>query len=250
VRSRIFMPSLCVARGLGVTYASLKGEVRALSGVDLTVERATICGVIGASGSGKTTLGLALAGLLPEDARLEGELTLAGHPITRREDFDPLRGRVVTYIPQEPGLALNPVLRAVTQVRDAARCALGLGRAEADDRARKALAEAGLASKALQEAYPHELSGGQRQRVLLARAFLLCSQLVVADEPTSALDAVTQRGILRLFWELKTAGSAVLFITHTPKLLPGFALQAVWMAEGRVMAAGDTEMVLARGAAR
>jgi peptide/nickel transport system ATP-binding protein len=141
---------------------------------------------------------------------------------------------VVTYVPQEPGLALNPVLRAVTQVRDSALCAMGMNRKAADRAARQALDKAGLAGAALQEAYPHELSGGQRQRVLLARAFLLGSQLVVADEPTSALDAVTQREILRLFEELRASGSAVLLITHNPSILRGLAQETVRVSLGRV----------------
>ena len=92
----------------------------------------------------------------------------------------------------------------------------------------------------MQEAYPHELSGGQRQRVLLARAFLLHSQLVVADEPTSALDAVTQREILRLFEDICAGGSAVLFITHTPSILNGLAKEIVQVSSGpdRIAASG------------
>lgn len=229
------MSPICEASGLGVTYSTESGPVRALVDIDLSLFPGEICGVLGPSGSGKSTLGLALAGLLPESSKVSGTITLAGHTIERPSDWNSLRGRVVTYVPQEPGLALNPVLRAVTQVRDSALCALGMNRKAADRAARQALERAGLGSAALQEAYPHELSGGQRQRVLLARAFLLSSQLVVADEPTSALDAVTQRGILRLFEDIRASGSAVLLITHNSAILRGLAKEIVWVCDGRIV---------------
>jgi peptide/nickel transport system ATP-binding protein len=228
------MTPICEASGLGVTYSTESGPVCALADVNLSLFPAEICGVLGPSGSGKSTLGLALAGLLPASAQINGSITLAGHRIEKPGDWEPLRGRVVTYVPQEPGLALNPVLRAVTQVRDSALCAMGMRRQAADHAARQALDRAGLSGAALQDAYPHELSGGQRQRVLLARAFLLSSQLVVADEPTSALDAVTQQEILRLFEELRASGSTVLLITHNPSILRGLAKETVRVSQGRV----------------
>jgi peptide/nickel transport system ATP-binding protein len=229
------MPPICEALGLSVTYSAESGPVRALVDIDLRLFPGEICGVLGPSGSGKSTLGLALAGLLSESVQISGTIAFAGRKIERPSDWDDLRGRVVTYVPQEPGLALNPVLRAVTQVRDSALCALGMNRKAADRAARRALERAGLGSAELQEAYPHELSGGQRQRVLLARAFLLASQLVVADEPTSALDAVTQREILRLFEEIHASGSAVLLITHNPAILRGLAQKTVHVSEGRIV---------------
>jgi peptide/nickel transport system ATP-binding protein len=229
------MPPICEASGLGVTYSTESGPVCALVDIDLSLFSGEICGVLGPSGSGKSTLGLALAGLLSESARISGTIALAGHRIERPIDWDALRGRVVTYVPQEPGLALNPVLRAVTQVRDSALCALGMSRKAADRAARQSLERAGLGSADLQDAYPHELSGGQRQRVLLARAFLLASQLVVADEPTSALDAVTQREILGLFDDIRASGSAVLLITHNPAILRGLAKETVHLSEGRIV---------------
>lgn len=229
------MTPICEAAGLGVTYSTESGPVAALVDIHLRLFPREIRGVLGPSGSGKSTLGLALSGLLPENAQVTGAITLAGHTIKRPGDWEPLRGRVVTYVPQEPGLALNPVLRAVTQVRDSALCALGMGRKAADRAARQALEQAGLGSAELQDAYPHELSGGQRQRVLLARAFLLSSQLVVADEPTSALDAVTQREILRLFEDIRARGSSVLLITHKPSILYGLAKDVIHVRDGRLV---------------
>jgi peptide/nickel transport system ATP-binding protein len=234
------MTPVCEAAGLGVTYSTESGPVSALAGVDLKLNAGEVLGVLGPSGSGKSTLGLALAGLLPANARLSGVVTLAGHTLRQTEDWRPLLGRVVTYVPQEPALALNPVARAVTQVRDSALCALGMNRKQADAAARQALERAGLARRELQQAYPHELSGGERQRVLIARAFLLGSRLVVADEPTSALDAVTQMGILKLFAELRDGGSAVLLITHNPGILQGLAQAVVTIQGGRLKPSGAT----------
>ena len=195
------MTPICEAAGLGVTYSTESGPVRALSDVNLSLYPQQVCGVLGPSGSGKSTLGLALAGLLPPTASIAG--------------------------------TINPVLRAVTQVRDSAQCALGMNRKTAERAARDALARAGLGVE-WQDSYPHELSGGQRQRVLIARAFLLSSQLVVADEPTSALDAVTQRDVLGLFEELRSGGSAVLLITHNPLILQGLADTVVLVRAGRL----------------
>jgi peptide/nickel transport system ATP-binding protein len=238
------MVPICVATGLGVSYSTRSGTVSALAGVDLALSPSTVYGVVGASGAGKSTLGLALSGLLPPGAHLVGKLAFGDRSIEREADWDPLRGRVVTYVPQEPALALNPVLRAVTQVRDAAICVMGMSRRNAAIAAREALGKAGLDRTSLQNAYPHEMSGGERQRVLLARAFLLKSQLIVADEPTSALDAVTQLGILRLFEQLRASGSAVLFITHTPHILRGLASEALLIAGGRLRARGSLEDVI------
>ena len=220
------------------TGLSKTGPEVALAGIDLSLAAGEVLGVLGPSGSGKSTLGLALSGQLPDNAVVSGEIVAGGVKAATRRDWEPLLGRVVTYIPQEPALALNPVLRAITQVRDAAICCLKIGSAEANALAREALTRAGLGERDQQMAYPHELSGGQRQRVLLARAFLLGSQLVVADEPTSALDAVTQREIMRLFEELRAGGSAIVFITHNPPLLRGFASQTLVLCKGRSVAGG------------
>ncbi len=229
------MSPICEVSGLGVTYSTESGPVRALVDVDLSLGAGAICGLLGPSGSGKSTLGLALAGLLGDNAQVTGTISFSGRRIERTSDWDGLRGRVVTYVPQEPGLALNPVLRAVTQVRDSALCALGMNRKSAERAARDALTRAGLGNTDLQDAFPHELSGGQRQRVLLARAFLLASQLVVADEPTSALDAVTQFEILHLFEELRASGSAILLITHNPAILRGLAHDVIRVSESRIV---------------
>jgi ABC-type glutathione transport system ATPase component len=238
------MVPICVATGLGVSYSTRSGTVTALAGVDLALHSSTVYGVVGASGAGKSTLGLALSGLLPAGSHRTGELAFGDRRVEREADWDSIRGRGVTYVPQEPALALSPVLRAVTQVRDAAMCAFGMSRRDATNAARDALGKAGLERNSLQNAYPHEMSGGERQRVLLARAFLLKSQLIVADEPTSALDAVTQLGILRLFEQLRTGGSAVLFITHTPHILRGLASEALLIAGGRLRVRGSLEDVM------
>ena len=160
------MSPICEAVGLGVTYSTESGPVTALADVDLKLFPGEICGVLGPSGSGKSTLGLALAGLLGDNAQLTGSIVLAGRRVERREDWDTLRGRVVTYVPQEPGLALNPVL-----ARRDAGSRLGAVRLGHESQGRRPRRAAGVgASGARHRRTSERLSTRAERRAAAARA--------------------------------------------------------------------------------
>ena len=224
--------------GLTVAYA---GAARpALSGIDLAIAAGTRLAVIGESGSGKSTLALALAGLLPGEARVEGRIGWPGL------DQAPRAGRDIGFVFQDAGASLNPVLRVGRQVAEVARVHLGLSRREAETRALALFRRVRLPDpEAAMRAFPHRLSGGQRQRVAIAAAIAAGPRLLIADEPTSALDTVVQAGIVSLLEALvREDGMTLVFVTHDIALASGFADRIAVLDGGRLVEEGATAAVL------
>jgi peptide/nickel transport system ATP-binding protein len=222
---------LIAVRGLRISFASDAGLARVLDGVDLTINRGEIMGLIGESGCGKTTLARAILGILPRNAaRVEGgEIRFEGRALLGLDETTlatEIRGAQIAYIPQDPFTAFNPVFTIGTQIGDLMRFKSPLlreGRMSARDRRR---ADHGRVIDLLRQVqlpdpegvlrkYPHEVSGGQRQRLMIAMALLPEPRLVIADEPTTALDVTVQAQILKLLKQLaRERGVAVLFTTH------------------------------------
>ncbi|MFT4305844.1 MAG: ATP-binding cassette domain-containing protein, partial [Microbacterium sp.] len=177
------MSPLLTVDGLTVEYVPAEPVLREVS---LTVDVGEIVAVVGESGSGKTTLARTVLGLLPSSARVTGgSADLAGTVLTDADarTWRALRGRLLGYVPQDPGTSLNPSRRVGSQVVEALR-AHRIGRAR-DEEAVRALTAAGLREpERVARAWPHELSGGMRQRALIAGAFVAGPRLIVADEPT------------------------------------------------------------------
>jgi peptide/nickel transport system ATP-binding protein len=219
---------LIAVRGLRVSFGSDAGIARVLDGVDLSIRAGEIRGLVGESGCGKTTLARAILGILPRGAaRIDaGTIRFQGADLLAMPEAqlaDQVRGRSITYIPQDPSTAFNPVFTIGTQIFDLMRFKSPLagerGRARQEaDRARieKFLRLVQLPNPdAVLRKYPHEVSGGQRQRLMIAMALLTEPRLVIADEPTTALDVTVQAQILKLLKGLaRDQGVAVLFTTH------------------------------------
>ena len=233
------MSGLAIALdGLSVAYA---GTARpALCGIDLAVAAGSRLAVIGESGSGKSTLALALAGLLPDDACVEGRLAWPGL------DRAPQAGRDIGFVFQDAGASLNPVLRVGAQVAEVARVHLGLTRREAADHALALFRRVRLPDpEAAMRAFPHRLSGGQRQRVAIAAAIAAGPRLLIADEPTSALDTVVQARIVALLDTLvREDGMTLVFVTHDIALASGFADRIAVLDGGRLSEEGPAAAVL------
>jgi ABC-type glutathione transport system ATPase component len=234
---------LLQVRDLTIHYRERNGtERRALAGVGFDLNPGETLGLLGESGCGKTTLALALIGLLPDSAHVaSGSIRLRGREILRADErlLREIRGTQVSLIFQEPDSALNPVLRAGDQVAEVIRAHTGWKGRRCRQLSEAALADVRLSDAGIYHAYPHQLSGGQRQRVVIAQALCCKPALLIADEPTSALDNTTQAEILLLLRELKERlHLAILFITHNPDLLAGFADRVLVMYAGRIVEEG------------
>ncbi len=244
------MESVLEVQNLQVSYRSHERRSRpVLSGVSFGLTPGEILGVLGESGSGKSTLAAAILRLLPSNGHIgNGAVFFEGKNILQApsEELRQIRGGRVALIFQEPSLALHPTIRVGEQVRRVLAAHQSLSRNELDKRARNVFTQLFPQDvDRILRSYPHQLSGGQRQRALIAQAIACNPAIVIADEPTAALDPVTQLEILGVFRSLREQLSlAMIFITHNPALLSGFADRILVLYAGQVAEWGPAESVL------
>lgn len=232
---------------LRIAYHGREGRTEGVAGIDFQLRAGEILAIVGESGSGKSTTAAALMGLLAANARVEaGSIRLAGQELTQASErqWQSIRGRSIGFVPQDPGLSLDPVKRIGNQLLEALTLH-GVPKALARLRSLELLREVGLAdAERIFRGYPHQLSGGMRQRVLIAIALANDPPLIIADEPTSALDVGVQRQILdRLQALARERGTAVLLITHDLGVALDRADRLLVMHQGRIVEAGDARRV-------
>jgi oligopeptide/dipeptide ABC transporter ATP-binding protein len=239
--------TLLDVRDLVVDLPSHDGDVRIIDQVSFTVEAGRTTGLIGESGSGKTMTALAVIGLLPSGAAIDGHLwwrsedLLAASPRRRRQ----VRGREIAMIFQDSLAGLNPsqtIGRQVTEIprRD------GMDRARLSDTATELLDRVGIPDPARRATdYPHQFSGGMRQRAMTALALAGHPQLILADEPTTALDVTVQARILAMLRRLRDEEhTAMLLVSHDLRVMSHVADDLVVMYAGRVCERGPARAVL------
>jgi peptide/nickel transport system ATP-binding protein len=244
------MASVLEIQNLQVSYRSREVRSRpVLSGVSFDLMPGEILGVLGESGSGKSTLAASVLRLLPPNGQIEkGAVLYEGHDLLQAnpEELRQIRGGSIALIFQEPSLALHPTIRVGEQVRRVLAAHQRSAKNVLNDRTREVFTQLfPQDTDRILCSYPHQLSGGQRQRALIAQAIACSPSLVIADEPTAALDPVTQMEILGVFRSLREKlGIAMIFITHNPALLSGFADRLLVLYAGQVVEWGPAEIVL------
>jgi len=235
--------SLLSVRNLNVTYTTQGGEVPAVRGVDLEVDRGEVLGLAGESGCGKSTVAHAVLRLLPPGARAEGEVLLDEEDVLAMK---PGRLRAVRWteaaiVFQGAMHALNPVRRVGDQIAEAMTIHRRASEREALLRARELVEQVGLPARRARD-FPHELSGGQKQRIMIAMALACNPSLIIADEPTTALDVMVQAQVLALLSGLQREfGLAMIFITHDLSVLVEACDRIAVMYAGRVVEEGPSE---------
>jgi ABC-type glutathione transport system ATPase component len=236
-----FTPAaLLQVRGLCVEFHTGPAPVQALQSLDFELAPGESLGVLGESGSGKSTLALALLRLLPEHARVSGDVQFRGQDLLKAnaKQLRAIRGAGISLISQEPALALNPVLTIGRQIADVLCAHESVNAQQQHERVAEALRQVGLPDPArIIRAYPHQLSGGQRQRAAIAQALICRPALLIADEPLSSLDTATQSEVLELFRALKTElGLSMIFISHNAGVFPSLCERALVLREGAPVA--------------
>ena len=269
------MDELLAVRDLQVSFLTDRGPARVLDGIGLDIAPGEVVGLVGESGCGKTTLARAILGILPAAAARVGggEIRFKGRDLLREDPDvvnDAIRGRAITFIPQDPFSSFNPLFSVGAQLMDLMKWksprregaanggpwpALLRGYPRARYRADHESVLEILRAAQLPEPeralgrLPHEFSGGQRQRLMIAMALLPRPDLVIADEPTTALDVTIQAQILRLLRQLvKERGVSVLFTTHDLGTAHEICDRIVVMYAGQEMESAPTEAFFRRPA--
>ncbi|MEX3106662.1 MULTISPECIES: amino acid ABC transporter ATP-binding protein [unclassified Streptomyces] len=216
------------------------GDLDVLQGVDIDVEPGEVVVLIGASGSGKSTLLRIMCDLERADG---GEVWVNGVPLHDRRRAPEIFGHVGMVFQQfnlfPHRTALGNVTLALLKVR-------GLGKADAEERGRAALARVGLADKAA--SYPAQLSGGQQQRVAIARALAMDPSVMFFDEPTSALDPELVGEVTGVMRSLAEDGMTMVVVTHEMRFAKDTADRVVFMDGGVVLEQGPPREVFANPA--
>ena len=238
--------ALLEVKDLRVSFEIPDGEVRAVRGIDFTVEPGDSIAIVGESGSGKTQSMLAILGLLAENGTASGQALFKGEDLMQMsaQELNRYRGKEVAMIFQDPMTALNPFLNIEKQMVEVVMHHQGLNRKEARVHAVEMLRAVRIPDPEQRiRQYPHEFSGGMRQRIMVAMGLLCEPEVLIADEPTTALDVTVQAQIGDLIRSLQhSSNMAIVLITHDLGVVAGCDRVLVMYA-GQVVEYGTVEQI-------
>ena len=231
---------------LRIHFETFAGEVQAIRGVNLKLEKGETLALVGESGSGKSVTAKSIMKLLSNNAVVkEGTITFKGENILEKSerDMQSIRGKKIAMIFQDPMTSLDPTMKIGKQITEVIIKHEKASKEEADKRAEELLELVGIPNaKERMKQYPHQFSGGQRQRIVIAIALACNPDVLIADEPTTALDVTIQAQILELLKELHFQ-MAIIFITHDLGVVANVADRVAVMYAGKVVEVGTADEV-------
>jgi oligopeptide/dipeptide ABC transporter ATP-binding protein len=250
-------------KGLHTYFHLAEGVVRAVNGVDLTIQRGRTLGIVGESGCGKSITAMSLMRLIPDPGRIEqGEILFYRSSVQRDaggvtdivnitaldasgREMRGIRGNQISMVFQEPMTAMSPVRTVGKQITEAIELHQKVNPEEAQERAIDMLARVNMPNPEQTIGdYPFQLSGGMRQRAVIAMALSCNPSLLIADEPTTALDVTTEAQILELMRALQNDfGMAIMYITHNLGVIAEMADEVAVMYLGKVVEQADVQSV-------
>ena len=237
---------------LRAEFKTRHGIVHAVNGVDFTIREGELVGLVGETGCGKSVTARSILSLVTPPGRVSGgEIRFEGREIggLRRRELRRIRGSGISFVPQNPWGALNPVLSIERQFRHVLHAHdRRLSRRQCWEASVSMLARVGIQGpERVLKGYAHELSGGMAQRVVIGLALVLDPRLVIADEPTTGLDVTIQRQILDLILELlEQDRRAMLLVTHDLGIVAQYCHRVIVMYAGKVVESGTVADVMTR----
>ncbi|NOQ94221.1 MAG: dipeptide ABC transporter ATP-binding protein [Methylophaga sp.] len=233
--------ALLEVSGLKTWLGKSDKPLRAVDGIDFTIQRGETFALLGESGCGKSMTALSLLGLNPSPVSriVDGEVKLAGQDLLNlsEAEMQKIRGRRIAMIFQEPQSSLNPVLSVGEQIGECLELHFKLDRKASHQRVIELLESVGIPDPLQRiKEYPHQLSGGMKQRVMIAMALAGEPELLIADEPTTALDVTIQAQILELLKKIqRDTGMAILLISHDLAVVAQMADHVAVMYAGQIV---------------
>lgn len=242
---------LLEVKNLHTYFYTNKGIVKAVQGVDFTIEAGKTLGIVGESGSGKSVTSFSILNLIDHPGKIvKGEINFNGINLVdlSEEEMRGIRGNDISMIFQEPMTSLNPVHRIGRQLSEPIMLHQGKSKHEAWEAAVKLLGEVKIPNpESVVYNYPFQLSGGMRQRVMIAMALACEPKLLIADEPTTALDVTIQAQIFKLMNDLKKIhNTAIMFITHDLGAIAELADDVAVMYTGEIVERASVDTIFDR----
>lgn len=233
---------------LRIHFETFAGEVQAIRGVNLNLQKGETLALVGESGSGKSVTAKSVMKLLSNNAVVkEGSITFKGENILEKSerDMQSIRGKEIAMVFQDPMTSLDPTMKIGKQITEVIIKHEKASKEEANKRAEELLELVGIPNaKERMKQYPHQFSGGQRQRIVIAIALACNPDVLIADEPTTALDVTIQAQILELLKKLQQQFQmAIIFITHDLGIVANVADRVAVMYAGKVVEVGTVDEV-------
>lgn len=230
-------------KSLEMSYKTREGNLRAIDGASLRVEKGDAIGIVGESGCGKTSIGLSILGLLPPNATIQGgEILFKGMNlvILNEKAMRKIRWKNISMIFQAAMNALDPVYRVGDQLIEALLEHQNISKKKAGEKVEAMFKLVGLDPNRARN-YPHEYSGGMKQRAIIAMSLICDPDIIIADEATTALDVLVQDKILSSIKKIQTELTmTMLYISHDIAVISELCNKIAVMYAGNIVEYGDT----------